>query len=151
MDMSTAGPGAAATPTEPRQDPTPGPAAPMVLPEVAYESYLALIRQLDELVALFENHPDPVTQERSVALLSGLDLLHHEGLGRLVSALRNHGGGEFLDRALRDPVIRTLFGLYGLAELDLPEEEPAAASGFVPVERLTVNGKAIRPGRADGV
>jgi hypothetical protein len=114
--------------------------------EVSYETYLNLIRQLDELVAIFEHHPDPATREQAVALLSGMDMLHHEALGRLVSLLRNHGGNEFLDRAFQDPVVRTLFGLYGLAELDLPEEEEprSAPAAFVPLERLTVNGRPVR-------
>jgi nitrite reductase/ring-hydroxylating ferredoxin subunit len=120
----------------------PGPA---IAREVSYETYVNLIRQLDELVSVFENHPDPATREQAVALLSGMDMLHHEALGRLVGLLRNHGGSEFLDRAFQDPVIQTLFGLYGLAELNLPEEEepkPAPAA-FVPLERLTVNGEPV--------
>lgn len=117
----------------------------MISDDISYESYLRLIRQLDELVALFENHPDPATREQAVALLSGLDMLHHEGLGRLVEALRLAGGGEPLDRAVQqDPVIKTLLGLYGLAKLDLPEEaEPERSVTFVPLERLTMNGKPL--------
>lgn len=109
--------------------------------EISPETYRNLIRQLDELVGIFENHPDPVTREQAVALLSGLDMLHHEALGRLVALLRNHGGAEFLDRALQDPVVHTLFGLYGLAELDLPEKVPTPEVAFVPLERLTINGR----------
>jgi nitrite reductase/ring-hydroxylating ferredoxin subunit len=112
----------------------------MLSDEVSYTSYLRLIRQLDELVAVFENHPDPATREQTVALLSGLDMLHHEGLGRLIAALRNNGAGELLDRTLQDPIIRTLFGLYGLAELDLPEE-PAPAAAPAPLVQLTIHGK----------
>jgi hypothetical protein len=113
--------------------------------EVSYETFLNLIEQLDDLVAVFENHPDEATREQAVALLTGLDMLHHEGLGRLVEALRLTGGSEPLDRAVQqDPVIRTLLGLYGLAELDLPEEpEPEASVTFVPLERLTMNGKPL--------
>lgn len=113
----------------------------MITDPVSYQSYLRLIRQLDELVALFENHPDMATREQAVALLSGLDMLHHEGLGRLVADLRNDGAGEFVDRALRNPIVRTLFGLYGLAELDLPEEAPPSPAVFIPLEQLTINGR----------
>lgn len=112
--------------------------------EVSHESYLHLIRQLDELIAVFENHPDPSTRDQAVALLGGLDMLHHEALGRLVGLLRNHGGNEFLDRALQDPVIHTLFGLYGLAELNLPEERESSSAAFVPIEHLTMNGKPLQ-------
>jgi hypothetical protein len=120
----------------------------MVPRKVSYETYLNLIRQLDELIAVFENHPDPATRDQAVALLGGLDMLHHEGLGRLVSFLRNTGSSALLDHALEDPVVRALLGLYGLAELDLPEEPEAAPAAFVPVERLTVNGKPMRPRRS---
>lgn len=114
----------------------------MIGEEVSYGNYLRLIQQLDELVAIFENHPDTATREQAVALLSGLDMLHHEGLGRLAAALRGNGAGEMLERALHDPVVRTLFGLYGLADLELPEEpKPAAAPALV---QLTVNGRQPR-------
>ncbi len=117
----------------------------MLSREVSYETYLNLIRQLDELVAVFENHPDPVTREQAVALLSGLDMLHHEALGRLMAFFRNQGVGEYMDFALQDPVIRTLFGLYGLTPLDLPEEkEPPPPAAFVPLDRLTINGKPVQ-------
>ena len=107
-----------------------------------YETYLNLIRQLDDLVNIFEHHPDPATQEQVAALLSGLDLLHREGLGRLVGALREAGADELLDQATADPVVKTLLGLYDLAELDIPEEaSPAQSGAFVPVERLTVGRK----------
>jgi hypothetical protein len=49
-----------------------------------YETYMNLLRQLDDLVTTFEHHPDPTTQEQVAALLSGLDMLHREGLRRLV-------------------------------------------------------------------
>ncbi len=109
--------------------------------EISSETYRVLIRQLDDLVAIFENHPDEATREQAVALLSGLDMLHHEALGRLVAVLRNHGGAQLLDRALQDPVVHTLLALYGLTELDLPEEAPAPGVAFVPLVQLTVNGR----------
>jgi nitrite reductase/ring-hydroxylating ferredoxin subunit len=106
-----------------------------------YETYLGLIRQLDDLVAIFEHHPDPATQEQMTALLSGLDLLHREGLGRLVGALRDAGADALLDQATADPVVKTLLGLYDLADLDIAEEAPAQPTAFVPLERLTVGRK----------
>ncbi len=107
-----------------------------------YETYLNLLRQLDDLVTIFEHHPDPTTQEQVAALLSGLDLLHREGLGRLVGALRDAGADALLDQATADPIVKTLLGLYDLADLDIPEEaSPAQSGAFVPVEQLTVGRK----------
>jgi toluene monooxygenase system ferredoxin subunit len=106
-----------------------------------YETYLNLIKQLDDLVVVFEHHPDPATQEQVAALLSGLDLLHREGLGRLVGALRDAGADAQLEQATADPVVKILLGLYDLADLDIPEEAPAQPMPFVPVQQLTVGRK----------
>ncbi len=111
------------------------------LSRLEYDSYLRLIDQLDDLIAAFEQHPDITTREQAITLLSGLDALHREGLGRLVERLRAAGADEMLDHALSDPVVRTLLGLYDLAELDLPAEEPPPNVAFVPLENLTVRGK----------
>lgn len=111
---------------------------------LGYDEYLHLIRQADELLASFESHPDEATRERVVALLTAIDLLHRTGLRRLADALREQGAGAALEGAARDPVVRTLLGLYELADLEIPEEEEGAAAGtppgvtFVPRERLTM-------------
>jgi hypothetical protein len=108
-----------------------------------YESYRNLIEQLDDLIARFEQHPDPTTREQAIALLGGLDMLHREGLTRLVNRLRDAGGGEILDHASADQVVATLLGLYDLVDLGLPEDEaPQGSVTFVPLERLTINGRA---------
>jgi hypothetical protein len=111
----------------------------------AYESYLRLIRQVDDLVASFDDHPDEATRERVAALLGGIDLLHREGLTRLSEGLKNHGMGPVLEAVAGDPVVRTLLGLYDLAELDLPEE-PAPEEGvtFIPRERLTMGRGGVK-------
>src|SRR5919202_4587295 len=102
-----------------------------------YEHYLGLAAELGEMIAALEAHPDEATRDQLVALLQRVDLLHREGLLRLVDALRAAGAGEALDRAADDPVVRILLGLYGLADLGLDEPEPTR-DGFVPVERLGV-------------
>lgn len=107
-----------------------------------YEHYLELAAELAERIAALEAHPDDATRDQLVGLLQRVDLLHREGLLRLVDALRAAGAGDALDRAAEDPVVRILLGLYGLADLGLEEREPAreglAPDGFVPVERLGV-------------
>lgn len=102
-------------------------------------SYLKLIAQLDELVELFQQHPDPLTQERMVALLSGLDALHRAGLRLLVDGLRAEGGQALVNRLAADPVVEILLGLYDLVPLDLPEEtQPHRSGGFVPLDEVTL-------------
>jgi hypothetical protein len=109
---------------------------------VLYEHYLMLAAELDELIAKLGAHPDEATRDQVVALLQRVDLLHREGLLRLVEALRGAGAGDALDRAAEDPVVRVLLGLYGLADLGVEEREAArdglVPDGFVPVERLGV-------------
>lgn len=102
---------------------------------LSYETYLNLIRHLDDLVAAFEQHPDAATREQAGALLSGLDALHREGLTRLIGALREAGAGTLVDQAAADPVVATLLGLYDLGDLDLPAEASPPAA-FIPLDNL---------------
>jgi hypothetical protein len=115
-----------------------------------YVDYLRVIRQVDELVAAFDAHPDEATRERVLALLTSIDLLHRTALTRLVAGLREHGAGAALDLVAGDRVIETLLALYDLAELDIPEDLPhdmpepdPAVVAFVPRDRLTLG---RRPG-----
>jgi hypothetical protein len=105
---------------------------------VLYEHYLDLAAELDELIAALEAHPDEATREQFVGLLQRVDLLHREGLLRLVEAMRAAGASAALDRATEDPVVRIFLGLYGLADLGVEERAPASTDGFVPIERLAV-------------
>lgn len=73
----------------------------------------AAAAQLDELIGLFEQHPDPAVQERVVALLRCVDRLHRGGLRRLAELLRLSGLEQ---PALADPEVRLLFDLYELGE-----------------------------------
>ena len=104
-----------------------------------YEHYLDLLDEVSDLVSALDACPDPAVAEQVVSLLRRIDLVHREGLLRLVDALRSGGAGSVLDRtAAHDPVVRILLGLYGLADLELSEEETARNVGFFPVERLAV-------------
>ena len=68
---------------------------------------------LDELVELFQQHPDPAVRERAVALLRSVDAVHRPGLRRLAELLQAAG---LRRRALDDPEVRLLFDLYDLDE-----------------------------------
>lgn len=95
-----------------------------------YDNYVDLMRELDELVSAFQAHPDPHTRDAAMALLNGLDLLHREGLQRLVAALRERNVGHALEEGVEeDRVMRAFLGLYDLAELDLPPTAPEERDG----------------------
>jgi hypothetical protein len=104
------------------------------------DTYVQLLGQVDELISAFEQYPDEATRERLFALLTGLDLIHREGIQRLIEFIRESGGGNLVDRAAAsDPIIKMLLGLYDLAELEIPERQQSA--GFVPLAVLTEAGK----------
>jgi hypothetical protein len=106
--------------------------------KIAYEGYIHLIQQLDDLVAHLERHPNPETREQVMALINGLDMLHREGLKRLVDRLHAAGAGDALEVAAEDPVVGILLGIYDLMEMDLPAEPPP---GFIPLEEIGVSGR----------
>jgi hypothetical protein len=95
--------------------------------QLAYDNYIHLIQQLDELVVHLEQHPMPETREQVTALLSGLDMLHREGLKRMVDCLHAAGAEAALQQAAEDPVVEIMLGLYDLVELDLPPEPPSTS------------------------
>lgn len=113
-----------------------------------HEHYLDLLDDIAALVAELDAHSDPVVGEKVATLLQRVDLMHREGLVRLIEALRADGARETVERAIeRDEIVRILLGLYGLADLGLPAETVAADDGeapakaqvgFFPIERLTV-------------
>lgn len=75
------------------------------------ESVEAALRQLDDLVELFQRHPDPTVQARAIALLQCVDAVHRPGLRRLADLLQVAG---LRRRALDDPEVGLLFDLYDL-------------------------------------
>lgn len=96
----------------------------MTMPQETFEN---LLDQLDQLVAVFEDHRDPAVEEQAAALLSAVDMVHREGLTRLAARLREIGGEELFEKVASEPVVRVIFGLYDLIDLALPDEAPADA------------------------
>lgn len=92
------------------------------------ETFRSLLDQLDQLVALFDDHPDEIVQGQVAALLTAVDMLHREGLARVAEQVKECGGDELFQKVTSDPVVEILFGLYGLVDLDLPEEPAAPAA-----------------------
>ncbi|MDP9365326.1 MAG: Rieske (2Fe-2S) protein [Chloroflexota bacterium] len=91
---------------------------------------------LDELVREFEGLPFPEVRDRVFELLQTVDALHRAGLVRLVDLLRDHGGGESLEQAAADPIVRTLLVLYDLAPEPAPVAVAAGTSSFIPLDRI---------------
>ncbi|MBW3623654.1 MAG: NifU family protein [Armatimonadetes bacterium] len=71
------------------------------------------VERLDELIQMFEQHPDPLVQERLFELLQCVDIIHRTGLRRLLDLLQIAG---LHPRALQEPDIRLLLDLYDLRE-----------------------------------
>lgn len=80
--------------------------------------YQAVGQHLNELVQEFEALPFPQVKEKVFDLLQTIDLLHREGLNRLVVLLQQHGQTQALDQAAQDPIVHTLFSLYDLVPAD---------------------------------
>lgn len=91
-------------------------------PPADYEELMAWVG--DRLVAL--DSLSDGERERVLAALDGVDLLHREGLGRLVDRVRLLGGRGFLERVVEDATVRALLDLYDLAPSN-DEREVAAA------------------------
>jgi hypothetical protein len=96
--------------------------------------------RVDELVRLFEDHPDPLVRDQVVALLQAVDALHRAGLRRVADLLQAAGLER---RALDDPEVRLLYTLYDLGEdaaVETTAPTPAAApqvrASFVPLSNL---------------
>lgn len=114
-----------------------------------HDDYRLLVRQVDELVGVFERHPDAATRDQVCSLLAGVDLLHRDPLTRLVERLREAGAGAALEQAFGDPIVRTLFSLYDLAPLPIPDPAEGRPLGRRPsseFRRRNVDaGAAVEP------
>lgn len=116
------------------------------------EHYFELLSSTAELVTQLGEHEDQGVATSVETLLRQVDLVHREGLLRLVEALRAQGAGQALDRIVcDDPVVRVLLGLYELADLQLPPEVGSGLetaddvpAGFFPIEKLRVHRPAAR-------
>jgi Fe-S cluster biogenesis protein NfuA len=75
----------------------------------------AALRQLDDLIQMFAQHPDEGVQEAVVAMLRAVDVLHRGALQRLGAFL---DARALLDEALADPHVGLMFDLYRSQEED---------------------------------
>ena len=84
-----------------------------------------LLVQVSEQIEEFENHPHPEVSKKVLELLAGVDAIHREALGRLVSLFKE----GVLEQVVTDPAIHTLMELYDLLPED-PETSAESNNGF---------------------
>jgi len=102
---------------------------------------------IDALVQGFAAHPDPDVRERVFALLDGVDALHRSAFSRLNAILRAPGAAAAWREVRKDPLLRTVLGLYGLEPLPNPAPPVRAAgpTGGKPILSLRVVQDAPAP------
>ncbi|CAA9474268.1 MAG: hypothetical protein AVDCRST_MAG12-1026 [uncultured Rubrobacteraceae bacterium] len=79
-----------------------------------------------------EGIEDERTREEVFALLEGVDILHRQGLGRLLDLVTDLGGSGLAERVSQDPVVRTLLEMYDLPEADERTQVERALEGVYP-------------------
>ncbi len=89
----------------------------------------AALRQLDDLIQMFSQHPDEGVQEAVVAMLRAVDVLHRGALRRLGAFL---DARALLDEALADPHVALMFDLYRSQDDDELARAEAAVEGIRP-------------------
>lgn len=70
-----------------------------------------LLTEIQALVETFDQIVDPEVRRNAFRLLDLLDVLHRQGLERLVGGLASVG---MLEKALDDPIVAHLLSIYGL-------------------------------------
>jgi nitrite reductase/ring-hydroxylating ferredoxin subunit/Fe-S cluster biogenesis protein NfuA len=65
-----------------------------------------------------EEIEDEKTREEVFALLEGIDVLHRQGIGRILDLISAHGGPRAVEQISQDPIVRTLLDMYDLPEAD---------------------------------
>ncbi len=86
---------------------------PPVDPEVEFRHLLDWVGQGVEAMEQIE---DEQIREQVFALLQGMDIVHRQGIGRLLELIRSAGGQLALDGIAADPIVHTLLDLYDLPE-----------------------------------
>ncbi len=61
---------------------------------------------------------DEKTREEVFAFLEGIDVLHRQGLGRILDLVGGLGDQKAVERISQDPIVRTLLEMYDLPEAD---------------------------------
>ena len=86
-------------------------------PELPSE-FQHLLEWLGTGLERMEEIEDKETREEVFALLEGIDVLHRQGLGRILDLIGSQGGPRAVERISQDPIVRTLLEMYDLPEAD---------------------------------
>ncbi|MBA2509944.1 MAG: NifU family protein [Rubrobacteraceae bacterium] len=86
-------------------------------PELPSE-FQHLLEWLGTGLERMEEIQDEKTREEVFALLEGIDVLHRQGLGRILDLIGSLGGQKAVERISQDPIVRTLLEMYDLPEAD---------------------------------
>ncbi|MEP7001163.1 MAG: Rieske 2Fe-2S domain-containing protein [bacterium] len=110
-----------------------------------------LLADVERLIGVLSEHPDPKVGETALALLASIDVVHRTALTRLLGAIQSMAGDAFVNRLTADPAIRLLLMSYDLLAVDrrtLTEEALDAVRGHlhahgVDVELVEVLGGVV--------
>lgn len=100
-------------------------------PELPAE-FRHLLEWLGAGIERMEEIEDEATREEVFALLEGIDVLHRQGLGRILDLIASLGGEQAVGRISQDPVVRTLLRMYDLPEADERSQVERALEGVYP-------------------
>ena len=97
-----------------------------------------LLNQVNQQIEELEQLPLPEVKDKVFALLEGIDAIHREALGRLVSLFKE----GVLEQVITDPPIHTLMELYDLLPPEPEDDEPKFDDNGFPVIPVRVESTA---------
>lgn len=120
-------------------------------PELPAE-FQHLLEWLGTGLERMEQIEDEETRAEVFALLEGIDVLHRQGLGRIMDLIASLGGPKAVERISQDPIVRTLLEMYDLPEADERTQVEHALEAVYPyfeshggkLELLGVEGGRVR-------
>lgn len=98
-------------------------------PEGEFQQLLDWVGQGVEAMYQLE---DEQIREQVFALLEGMDIVHRQGIARLLELIRTTGGQNALDSITADPIVHTFVDLYDLPEASEREQVERALESVYP-------------------
>lgn len=75
-----------------------------------------LLGWIGAVIERLEGWEDEDSREQVFALLKGIDLMHRQGLERLLQLMTQLGGRGLTERVIQDEMVRTVLDLYDLPQ-----------------------------------